>query len=271
VKGQLWALAHTTYRDIFRYKVLWLAPFIFIYFVIMATVLWYMGAKGDAISVLRKVVENMTSLFQALGFLFALIVGATLISREIAQKTLHPVLLKPMPLGTFFCGKFLGAALFYAVSYGALAVFLFAVSWAVEGRPQFKLFAVYALMVMGLCAVAALTMALAQGIRIPMAAGASVFLMSILADQSGQILDILVRAGDRIPAWLQYGINGLLELVRFGMLAEDEFFTMSDLTSRGTLLWGRLAWAVPYGLVYAAAALAAGAYFFARHNRYRSA
>lgn len=98
------SIAVNTFREAMRAKLLWAV--VLISCLALATVtLLGMVTIGDQIKVLRDFGLTIMSL-ASVGY--ASIVGATLLEKELAKKTVFNILSRPVPRWNFITGKFLG-------------------------------------------------------------------------------------------------------------------------------------------------------------------
>lgn len=84
----------------------------------------------------------------------AIIIGATSLHRELEQKTLFPILARPIQRGEYLTGKYLGTLLTLGVFIMADAGLVLLISAALGGRPLALIFGVGALSVAALAGAA---------------------------------------------------------------------------------------------------------------------
>jgi Cu-processing system permease protein len=84
----------------------------------------------------------------------AIIIGATSLHRELEQKTLFPILARPVLRGEYLAGKYLGTLLTIAVFIMADAGLVLLISAALAGRPLALVFGAGALSLAALAAAA---------------------------------------------------------------------------------------------------------------------
>jgi len=124
---QVFAIAQVTYREAVRNRVLYSLLFFVAALLIVSSILdrITLGQSGKVVLDLGLAAVHLS------GALIAIYLGVSLMAREIADRTLHVVLAKPVGRGTFLMGKYLGLvatlALIVAVMglalLGALAAF----------------------------------------------------------------------------------------------------------------------------------------------------
>lgn len=126
------SIAINTFRQLVRGKVLYLV-FFFAALVIIVASLFGSVTIGDQIMVVKDFGLFAISLFSVI---FAVIAGAALLQKELAQKTIYNILSKPVPRWKFVVGKFSGMVLtswlLVLMMACALQIYLFAFEGAVD-------------------------------------------------------------------------------------------------------------------------------------------
>jgi len=183
------------------------------------------------------------SLFVALG------IGGRLFTNEFANRTIYPLLAKPVSRGELLLGKYLGAVV---ASLSALAFFyaLWMVSSALRGGEWFSACLVQAFFLHSMFVAFAVAAALLFSFVATPSAGTTI--LSIL-------LPAMFFFGRRLPEYAENVSGALSPLVRifYWMAPHVEFFDMRQRLVHG---WGGVEpvvflAALGYGLAYAAVTL----------------
>ncbi len=183
------------------------------------------------------------SLFISLG------VGGRLFTNEFANRTVYPLLAKPVSRGDLLLGKYLGAVV---AAWSALAFFyaLWAVSSLLRGGEClsvcfFQAFALHAVFV-------ALAVAAALCGSFMLSPSASTTLLAIL-------FPAMFFFGRRLPEYAENVPGALRWLVKlmYVVAPHAEFFDMRQrlVHGWGEVVWGVFGFVVLYGLVYSFALL----------------
>lgn len=105
------AVAHNTFREAVRDKVLYVLLFFAALTILGSKVLGWISI-GQDIKIIKDISLAAISLF---GVLIAIFVGASLVYKEIDKRTLYTILAQPMRRFEFVIGKYLGLAGLLAV------------------------------------------------------------------------------------------------------------------------------------------------------------
>lgn len=124
------AIALNTFREAVRDRIL---------YSILAFALLLIGASvvlaGLSIGQESKIVKDLglasTSLF---GTFIAIFLGITLVFKEIDRRTIYAIIPKPIPRSQFVLGKYVGLVLTLFVTVGVMALLVFCLAWAQDGR-----------------------------------------------------------------------------------------------------------------------------------------
>ena len=129
--GRVLAIALNTYRESVRARILiglsGVAFAVAFYSIIVGAYTLRQGAR-----VVSDLGVATISLF---GIAVAIIIGATSLHRELEQKTVFPILARPIRRGEYLIGKYLGTLLTIAVFVLADAGLVLLISAALSGRP----------------------------------------------------------------------------------------------------------------------------------------
>lgn len=121
--GRIGAIATNTYRESVRARIL-----IGLAGVALAVSLYSLVIGAYTLSSAPRVVSNIgTAAISVFGIAVAVVIGATSLHRELEQKTIFPILARPIARWEYLLGKFLGTMLVIAVfvaTYGGLVLCL---------------------------------------------------------------------------------------------------------------------------------------------------
>lgn len=125
------AIAQVTYREAVRNRVLY-SLLVFVAALLLVSGILDRATLGQSG---RVVLDLGLATVHLSGALIAIYLGVSLMAREIADRTLHVVLAKPVRRGTFLVGKYLGLAATLAVLVAAMGLALLAAVAAFGGHP----------------------------------------------------------------------------------------------------------------------------------------
>ena len=122
------AIALNTFKEAIRDKVFY-NLFIFAVLVIIASVL-----IGDlSLGVNEKIIKDIgLAAISLFGVLTAILVGISLVYKEIDRRTVYTIVSKPVHRYEFLLSKYLGLCLTLLVNITSMTVFLFIVIWCVR-------------------------------------------------------------------------------------------------------------------------------------------
>ena len=102
--GRIWALAHNTFREAVRDRVLYSILFFGIGVIALSLVMQEITV-GDREKVVRSVAQGAIAAF---GSIISMFLGISLVFKEVERKTVYTILSKPISRWTFVLGKYLG-------------------------------------------------------------------------------------------------------------------------------------------------------------------
>jgi ABC-type transport system involved in multi-copper enzyme maturation permease subunit len=116
---KVWALAHNTFREAVRDKVLYSILFFAIGVIALSLVMQEITV-GDRDKVVRSVAQGSIAAF---GSIISMFLGISLVWKEVERKTVYTILSKPISRWMFVLGKYLGMMM----TLGVVVVVMFAV------------------------------------------------------------------------------------------------------------------------------------------------
>jgi len=165
------AIALTTFRESVRSKVLYSVLF-FAVVMVLVSALFGTVTIGDQVRVIKDFGLMSVSLFPVA---FAVIAGTSLLSKELAKKTIYNILAKPVRRSEFLWGKYFGMLATTIVMALAMGAGLSAFAWVLEGRIDDALFVGYAFSIMELIVVCAAAIFFSSIVVTPLLSGLFTF------------------------------------------------------------------------------------------------
>ena len=126
---RIWAIVENTFKESLRQRILMLL-IIFSVLVIVVSIFIEPFALGESPKILRDFGLAATSFF---GVLIVIIIGSTLIHKDIEKRTIYTVITKPVKRSEIIIGKFLGLLLLIAVLECSMALIHQLVIFIYEG------------------------------------------------------------------------------------------------------------------------------------------
>lgn len=124
------AILENTFKEALRQRIM-LLLIIFSILLIVVSMFLEPFALGESPKLLRDFGMAVASLF---GILVVIIIGSTLIHKDIEKRTIYTVIAKPVKRSEIILGKFLGLFLLIALLAGAMALIHQLVILVYEGR-----------------------------------------------------------------------------------------------------------------------------------------
>lgn len=140
------AIALNTSREAIRNKILY-AIMLFACLLTGISAIFGAASIGDTLKFVKDFSLFSISLF---GVVTTVVLGVTLLSKELGQRTIYNILSKPVARWQFLIGKFLGLLATLTIMMGLLTSALLATLWFLEGRFDWPLIAVVGAMMLEL-------------------------------------------------------------------------------------------------------------------------
>ncbi|MEO0137446.1 MAG: ABC transporter permease subunit [candidate division WOR-3 bacterium] len=128
--NRVMAILENTFKEALRQRIM-LLLIIFSILLIVVSMFLEPFALGESPKLLRDFGMAVASLF---GILVVIIIGSTLIHKDIEKRTIYTVIAKPVKRSEIILGKFLGLFLLIALLAGAMALIHQLVILVYEGR-----------------------------------------------------------------------------------------------------------------------------------------
>jgi ABC-type transport system involved in multi-copper enzyme maturation permease subunit len=248
------ALALNTFREAVRDRVLY-SILLFAVGLIAVSLVLQDITVGDQDKVVRSVAQGG---IDAMVSIIAMVMGVSLVWKEVERKTIYTILSKPVPRWMFILGKYLGMVLTLAVE---IAILMVVYTLLVGSQQDMPGAVVYMAAVMLLIELMLLTAwaTLFSTYSSPMTAGfftLAVFIIGHLADdiwRFGQQADsAFLRSSSEVVYWA---------LPNFEVLSLREQAVHSL-----PLYWPQVGGAAAYGLLYSAGVLSLAMLVFSRRD-----
>ena len=129
-----------------------------------------------------------------LSFLIAILVGTSIVHREIDRRTIYTLIAKPIERWEFIVGKFLGLLAMVSLLLGAMTVFFMGINLAISGGIYAQLLVAILLIWMELVLLTALSV-LMSTIASPILGAVFSILIYVIGHASADVKDLAVRFG----------------------------------------------------------------------------
>ncbi len=116
--NRILAIAENTFKESLRQRIM-LLLIVFSIILIVISLFLEPFALGESPKLLRDFGMAVASIF---GVLVVIIIGSTLIHKDIEKRTIYTVIAKPVKRSEIILGKFLGLFLLVAILQGAMAI-----------------------------------------------------------------------------------------------------------------------------------------------------
>ncbi len=253
---QVFAIAITTFRELVRSKVLYVALFFSAALVLVAALFGTVTIGDQA-----KVIKDFGLFSISICLVgFSVISGSALLAKELSKKTIYNLLAKPVSRGVFLWGKYLGmlstALMMLVCMGGALSIFLFMF------EPEFDalMFVGYFFVALELVLVCALAMMFSSVVVTPLLSGLFTFGV-FLAGRSTSYLVFFIEEGQ-----VSGSLARFLRALYWAVPNFDLLNMANDLVYGRVASISTVAWCSCYVFGYAIVLLLAAQLLFARRE-----
>jgi ABC-type transport system involved in multi-copper enzyme maturation permease subunit len=252
--GRLWALAHNTFREAVRDRVLYSILFFAIGVIVLSLALQEITV-GDRDKVVRSVALGSIAAF---GSVISMFLGISLVWKEVERKTVYTILSKPISRWMFVLGKYLGMMMTLAVQ---IAVMVGVYTLLLTVQQSFPPPVVYVSAILLLVELMLLTSwaTLFSTYSAPTTAAAftlAVFLIGHLADDIWLYGSAMESVGAQQMAKVLYWVLPNFEIFNIRSHAVHEL----------PIPWEQVSGAIAYGVCYTGAVLAVAMIVFERRD-----
>lgn len=249
------AIALNTCREAIRNKVLYsLLLFACLVTGISAAFGW--ASIGDTIKFAKDFSLFSISLF---GVVTAVVLGVSLLSKELGKRTIYNILSKPVRRWQFLVAKFLGLVATLAIMVTLMTTALLALLYALEGRIDWRILPVVAMMLLELGILSAVAIFFSSIVVTPALAGLFTA-ATFVAGRSTPMLAYLMTPDQ--PITLRYiarGLHAVLPHLHQFYIADRVAFDL-------TLPPGYYLYATIYATAYTALLLIVSIFIFQRRE-----
>lgn len=250
------SIAIATYRESIRNKIMY-SVFFFAAGLLGISALFGTVTMGDHLKVIKDFGLFSLSFFTVT---YAVIAGASLLHKELAQKTIYNILGKAVYRYQFVIGKYFGMLLTVLVMLIIMSIALVAFTFLFEGSFDWYLLFACLMIFFQLIIVCALAIFFSSIVVTPLLSGAFTFGLFLAGRSSGYIMYYIEKEE------LGAGVEQLLSAVYYLLPHLDAFEitpqVVYDLPVPGSLF----VWGFFYSLGYAAVLLILATFFFSRRE-----
>jgi ABC-type transport system involved in multi-copper enzyme maturation permease subunit len=132
---KIWAIAGITFKEAKRDRILYLL-FFFAAVAIVASRILAILTVGDRAKIIKDVGLGSISIF---GILMAVLIGTSLVYKEIDKKTIFTLLSKPLHRAQFILGKFLGLVLTLFVMTAFMSLIFLAIVYLNTSKVEWRM------------------------------------------------------------------------------------------------------------------------------------
>lgn len=236
--NRIWAIIENTFKESLRQKILLLLV-IFSILLIVVSIFLEPFALGEAPRILRDFGLAVSALF---GVLVVIIIGSTLIHKDIEKRTIYTVITKPVRRSEIIIGKFLGLLLLIIILVCAMAVIQQLVIFFYESSFDFSLLIAIPFLILEIMILLGILL-LFSSFSSPALSAIMGILFFIIGHASPDLK--LFADQVKIPAmkYLAYGFYYILPNL-------ENFNLRIDLVHKLPLYPDQILFSVCYGLIY---------------------
>lgn len=244
------AVAHNTFRETVRDKVLYVLLFFAAITVLGSKILGWISI-GQDIKIVKDISLAAISVF---GALIAIFVGASLVYKEIDKRTIYTIISRPMHRYEFVLGKYLGLAFLLALVTIVMTAVASGYIFVLGGRLDGVFFMAVLLIFCELLLVTALAV-LMSSVTSPILGAIIVFSLYVAGHATGILVDLPAHFDD---TWAEK----VLHLLYYIIPNLSNFNIRPEAANGVPVAASYVAWAVGYGAVYTAMLLGIAALAF---------
>ena len=237
------AVAHNTFREAVRDKVLYVLLFFAVVVIIGSRGLGWISVGQD----LKIVKDFCLASMSVFGALISIFVGTSLLYKEIDKKTLYTIIAQPMHRHEFVLGKYLGLMAVLALALGIMTLLSTLYLVVLGGTLTVVFFEAALLTFWKLLVVTALAVLL-SALTSPILGAIIVFSFYVFGHATGVFMDLP-------PQFDGTFTRHFFETVYYVVPNLDNFNLHSEAANDVSVSAAYVAWALAYGTAYSAALL----------------
>ena len=238
--NRICAVAHNTFRESIRDKVLYVLLFFAVTTILGSKVLGWISI-GQDIKIIKDICLTAMSVF---GTLIAIFVGANLVYKEIDKKTLYTLLAQPMKRYEFMLGKYIGLMAVIVVSLAFMTIGGTFYLWLMGGAVNGVWFQAILLVSMKLTLLTAFSILLSTLVS-PILGAIIVVSFYVVGHATDIFQDLPIQFKDTLA-------KKLLELVYYVIPNLNLFNLQSEAANNVPVANGYIVYTLIYGLAWSA-------------------
>lgn len=246
-------VARGVFIEVLRRKELYVLSILMMLYVVGALIVRLVGVESESVSAAVLNLGMVLAYYAAL--LLSGLTAARQIPAELEQRTLYPLLGKPLARGSYFLGKWAASAAIGVVTLAVLTVLAYGVAPRLSEASMLLLAQTLTLAILSVLAVTSLALTLSLLLPVPV----NVLLLAMLVAGT----DTVVGLGTRLV-----GDGGFARLVEWTLHYLPNFSHLNTITRYtdgiGAIAPGDFLALIAYALIYTGLALSAGTLLFER-------
>jgi len=235
---RVFAVAHNTFRESVRDKVLYVLLFFGAVAIIGSKALAWTSI-GQDIKIVKDISLGAVSVF---GVLISIFVGTSLVYKEIDKRTIYTIICRPMWRFEFILGKYVGLAFLLALVTAAMTLVAASYITVLGGRVDAPFFFAALLAYWELLLVTALAV-LMSSLTSPILGALIVFTAYVVGHGTRILIDLP-------PHFYNTKIKGFLHLIYYMVPNFSNFNIRAEAANSVTVAPEYVLWAMGYGAAY---------------------
>lgn len=232
------AVAHNTYREAVRDKVLYAILFFAAATILGSKALGYISVGQD----LKIVIDISLAAISVFGALIAIVIGTNLVYKEVDKRTIYTILSQPMRRHEFILGKYLGLAGLIGTVTVCMGLVTAGYVLLLGGSITFVFWEAVLLIYAKLLLLTALSVAVST-VASPILGAIVVFSGYVLLHATGILLDLPAHFDDTIT-------KTVMETAYFFLPNLSHFDIWQEYANGVTVPQSFIVWTLGYGLAY---------------------
>ncbi len=232
------AIAINTFKEAVRNKILYNLIFFAVLMMAVSLVL-DQATIGQRNKIIKDFGLASINLF---GVIIAIVVGISLVYKEIEKRTIHPLLAKPVRRSSFLFGKYLGILLTLVIEILLMSFFFFLLVWLYEGGFDSYLLIAILMIFVELSVIAAVAIFFSS-FSTPVLSGMFTFSVYVIGHLTSFLKDFGASSGSAIIKQFTHFLYYVLpNLERFNLKTHAVYHLPIEI--------GQLLFSILYGLLY---------------------
>jgi ABC-type transport system involved in multi-copper enzyme maturation permease subunit len=232
------AVAHNTFREAVRDKVLYVLVFFAVVAILASKALGWISV-GQDIKIIKDISLAAVSIF---GVLIAIFVGTNLVYKEIDKRTLYTILARPVHRYEFILGKYLGLALLLGLVTATMTLVATVYVLAMGGGLTGTFFAAALLIYCELLLITAFAV-LMSSVTSPILGALIVFSIFLFGNATEILIDLPAHFNDTMA-------KRVLETTYYLVPNLSNFNIRAEAANGVSVATGYVLWTLLYGAAY---------------------